>query len=266
MCGQYAIVSKIETIEKKFNVKADPTMEFDVNQIIKPGNFGLVITDRDPKLIQAFTFGFTPSWSKKATYVINARSEGDRNKENDANYKGTKGIISKPFFKKVIRSQRCLVIADAFLEGPTKERLKKPFAVYLKDRVNPFAFAGVWDTWQNPETEEIMQTFAIITVPANGLLAKIPHHRMPVILSPHNHLRYLDSNRPLSDITEILYPYPEEFMNAYPISPDYKEKTDNAREALLPIGQRLRKEYKYKIKDEVKLFGMGESSSRDMRK
>ncbi|MBN1597811.1 MAG: SOS response-associated peptidase [Bacteroidales bacterium] len=265
MCGQYAIVSSIERIEKKFNVKQEPELAFSVNRIVIPGNQGLVITDNEPRLIQSFTFGFTPSWSKKATYIINARSEGDHNKENRMDYNGAKGIITKPFFRKAIRQQRCLVIADCFLEGPTKERLKKPFAVYMKNYERPFAFAGIWDSWKNPDTGKVMNTFAIITSPANKLLAKIPHHRMPVILSPSSYSRYLSTSRPLSDITELLVPYPYEAMNAFPISPAYKKHYDDARLALHPIGQRLEKEYDFKVNEEIKLFGMGELPSRELR-
>lgn len=72
-------------------------------------------------------FGFTPSWGEKKHFAINARAEGDRNKANDPNYNGGFGILQKPFYKSSIRHKRCLVIADAFIEGPKREKLKKPF-------------------------------------------------------------------------------------------------------------------------------------------
>ena len=58
-------------------------------------------------------------------YLFNARAEGDRNNENNEFYSGAKGIITKPSFRKPIRSQRCLVIADAFYEGSKKEKFGK---------------------------------------------------------------------------------------------------------------------------------------------
>ena len=42
-------------------------------------------------------------------------------------------------------------------------------------------FAGLWDTWRADDGTTI-KSFAIITTPANDLIATI-HDRMPVILS-----------------------------------------------------------------------------------
>ncbi len=76
--------------------------------------------------LQLFRFGFTPFWAKRKMYFFNARSEGDYNKENDPNYTGSLGIVNKPAFRLSIRKKRCRIIADAFIEGPKKEKLSKP--------------------------------------------------------------------------------------------------------------------------------------------
>ena len=68
---------------------------------------------------------------------LNARSEGDHNPDNDPRYTGAKGIIQKPSFRKAIRSQRCLVLADAFIEGPFDRKLSEPYLVYLKGKERP---------------------------------------------------------------------------------------------------------------------------------
>jgi putative SOS response-associated peptidase YedK len=265
MCGQYAIVSKIEKIEKSFNVQLKEGLEFESNKIIIPGTKGLVITDKNPRIIQDFIFGFTPTWADKLKYIINARAEGDHNKENSPDYTGGKGIINKPFFRKAIRSQRCLVIADSFIESTGKKELKKSYNVYLKEYVNPIAFAGIWDTWQNKETGEIHDTFAIITTRPNQLMLKIPHERMPVILKPSMFSRYLSTKSPLSDITAMLEPYPAKDMNAYEIATSFYNERNDARKALQPYSQRLDKEYHVKLKQQLKLFGMGESPSREKK-
>lgn len=265
MCGQYAIVSKIEKIEKQFNVAIKEGLEFESNKVILPGTKGLVITDENPRLIQEFTFGFTPVWADKLQYIINARAEGDHNKENSPDYTGGKGIINKPFFRKAIRSQRCLVIADCFVESTGKKEFKKSYNIYLKEHVGPIAFAGIWDTWQNKDTGEIHDTFAIITTRPNQLMLKIPHERMPVILKPSLFSRYLSPKSPLSDITAMLEPYPAKDMNAYEISPTFYKEKEDARIALIPFDQRLNKEYDVQLKQQLKLFGMGESPSREKK-
>ena len=266
MCGQYAIVSKIEKIEKQFNVRAKEDLKSYENKIIVPGTKGLVITDENPKIIQTYTFGFTPNWADKLKYIINARSEGDHNKDNSPDYTGGKGIINKPFFRKAIRSQRCLVIADCFIESTGKKELKKSFNVYLKDHVNPFAFAGIWDRWQEKDTGEIHDTFAIITTRPNNLMLKIPHDRMPVVLNPSSYSRYLSAKSPLSDITAMLEPYAAQDMNAYEIATSFYQERNDAQKALQPMNQRIDKEYNVKLKQQLKLFGMGESPSREKKK
>ena len=55
--------------------------------------------------------------SNEKMNLSNARAEGDSNKDNDQNFRGSKGIILKHEFRKPIRSQRCLIVASAFIEG-----------------------------------------------------------------------------------------------------------------------------------------------------
>jgi putative SOS response-associated peptidase YedK len=266
MCGQYAIVSKIEEIEKKFNVRLREGEPPVTNRIVVPGSKDLVITNEHPRELQGFIFGFTPSWADKPKYIINARVEGSHNKENSPDYKGGKGIISKPFFRKAIRSQRCLVIADSFIESTGKKEQKRSFNVYLKEHPGPFAFAGIWDRWLNEETGELLDTFAIITTRPNQLMLKLPYNRMPVILDPSMYIPYLDKNTPLSDITNILEPYPAQQMNAYEIGSSFYKEREDAHKALQPVSQRIEKETDLNLQQELKLFGMGETPSREKKK
>ena len=183
------------------------------------------------------------------------------NSENDPLYTGSKGIISKPAFRKAIREQRCLIPADAFIEGPEVEKLNKPFLVYLKNKVRPFSLAGVWDQWKNPATGEIISSFAIITTVANILLQKIEHHRCPVILHREDEKKWLSNNIPLSGITELLRPYPGELMNAYPISSRIKDPKIDDPALIQPTGERVMPEYNVQYNKDVRIEGMGSNKN-----
>jgi len=257
MCGRYILVQKLELIEKRFNVSAHSGTEWKPAYNISPGQLAPVITGDNPRELQLFRFGMTPFWAKKDMYIINARAEGDHNKENNANYKGAKGIITKPSFRKPIRSQRCLILADAFIEGTVKEKLSKPFVVYLKKNVRPFAFAGIWDEWTNQETGEIIRSFAIITTSANELLQKLPHHRSPVILDQRSEKKWLNQELPLADVTKLLRSYPSELMNAYPVDAQIKNPKAEGKELLNPIGERVVPEFDTRTKQDIELQGMG---------
>lgn len=256
MCGRYVIISTVREIEKKFNAKLEFNLEPNYN--VGVGQKAPIITAKDPHQIVSSHFGFTPSWSDKKTYIINARAEGDHNRENDPKFKGSKGILKKPFFRKAIRSQRCLVLADAFIEGTTKEKLNHPFLVYLRNKERPFAMAGIYDVWEDKSNNENYSSFAIITCQPNALMQKLPHHRMPVILNPEDQFRYLSNSTPLSEATELLKPFESKKMNAYPISSEIKSPKNNNRSLLSPNGNWVKKERELKKTDQLTLFGMGE--------
>jgi putative SOS response-associated peptidase YedK len=254
MCGRYIVVDTVETIEKRFNTEARE-VQLEMNYNLGPGQMGPVITDAEPRKVQMFLFGMSPSWAKKQMYLCNARAEGDHNSEDDPEYTGAKGIIQKPAFRKPIRSQRCLVIASAFLEGPKDGGLSKPYLVYLQ-KGRPFALAGIWDTWNNADGKTI-HSFAIITTTANKLLQTIGHHRMPVILDEHEEKTWLQRDAPLTDITHLLNQYPHELMNAYPVSPEIKNPRNNRKDLIFPIGERLQPEYEFKVTKNLIKQGWG---------
>lgn len=263
MCGRYTVVSKLSIIEKEFRVDASEVKErFNINPNISHGDQALVITNADPDKVQLFTFGFTPYWAKKRMYVINARSEGDHNKINDPRYTGAKGILSKPMFRVSIRSKRCLVIADAFVEGTTQERLSRPYLVYRRDQKRPFAMAGIWDEWMDPHTGEVVQSFAILTTAPTPLMEQIPHHRSPLVLQEEDEARWLDEELPLSEVTAMLRPFDDAGFNAYPIAATIKSARDKDIHNLMPTGDLLRAEYDYIFYQELDLQGMGQTSAR----
>lgn len=265
MCGRYVTVSSVVKIEKRFNVVAKDHDLFTPNTNVSVGQLAPVITDANPDELSFFQFGLTPSWAKKQMYLFNARAEGDNNEENDPQYAGAKGIISKPAFRQSIRSRRCLVVADCFIEGPEKEKLSKPYVVYLQGGQRPFAFAGIWDVWTNRENGREVHSFGIITTTANAVLQKLGHHRSPVILHRADEVHWLDRELPLGEVTSLLKPFPAQQMNAYAISPEIKNPRANGMDLLQPVGERLFPEYDLEIKQDIELFGMGQTRSRKRR-
>ena len=254
MCGRIVVVDTVEAIEKRFNVEAQ-NVQLEMNFNLGIGQMAPVITDSQPRQLQLFQFGLTPNWAKKQMYLFNARAEGDHNPEDDPNYPGAKGIIQKPAFRKPIRSQRCLVVASAFLEGPKNIGLSKPYLVYLQ-KGRPFALAGVWDTWTDANGNQI-NSFAVVTTTANSLLQSIGHPRMPVILDEEEEKTWLNPDTHLSVITNMLDPYPPELMNAYPISPECKNQKNNHKELIMPQGERLQPEYEFKVTKDIMKEGWG---------
>lgn len=266
MCGRYIVVSKVKTIGQRFNVRVENVDPVQVQMNIGVGMQGFVITGEMPDNLQTMTFGLTPSWATKPMYLFNARSEGDHNKEDDMHYKGAAGIITKPAFRQAIRQRRCLVIADAFLEGSKEDGLSKPWLIYMRNKQRPFAMAGIWETWHNTSTNTTHHGYAIITAPSSDITAAIGHHRSPVILQKEQERTWLDPRTELSEITSMLHAVQSGLMNAYPVSALLKNAQGQDIELLQPIGETIVDESQIKIERHIHLFGMGESRSADRRK
>lgn len=259
MCGRYIIKSKIEIIEQRFELLPSKVVDFKPNFNVSLGDKVPVIASNNPNKLQFFRFGLQPFWSVKPMYLFNARAEGDKNKQNSMTYSGAKEIAMKPAFRKPIRSQRCIVPADAFIEGTTSEKLNKPFVVFMQNnQLNPFAFAGIWDTWLSKDTGELIESFAIITTTSNSLLQRIPHHRSPVILqSREEEALWLDEKTSLSDVLALLRPYPGKKMNAYPISNAIKSPTNKSKDLLKPIGDFLQTHSSIQVDRSIDKSGFG---------
>jgi putative SOS response-associated peptidase YedK len=69
---------------------------------------------------------------------------------------------------------------------------------------SPFVFAGLWEAWKDPSTDDWLRTCLIITGEPNELVAQV-HTRMPVILPEEHHGKRLGEVQN-SDLKELLKP------------------------------------------------------------
>jgi len=242
MCKKFVLASDLQRIEPRFNAKLCPnTPEIPKLYAVSEGDETYIITGQAPHLIQVFKLGMTPFFAHEPMNLINARAEGDKNSRNDPGYTGSNAIFLKPAFRKPIQFQRCLVIADAYYEWSDQN---KPYLVFLQNKKRPFAFAGLYDQWKNPDTKETVFSFTIITTTANPLLQSIGIKRMPVILSRSEEMEWIRASNHLSDVLRLLNAYPYEKMNAYPVSEMVNWKCNNDPSMLNPTGKKQLEEVK----------------------
>jgi len=95
----------------------------------------------------------------------------------------------------------------------------------------PFGLAGPWENWKDPTTGIWVRTFAIITVPSNDLIDRI-HDRMPAILRPQDHDRWLG---PDPDPHDLMITFPSEAMRIWPISKRVNKPENDDPAILEPI-------------------------------
>ncbi|HLZ57997.1 MAG TPA: SOS response-associated peptidase [Ktedonosporobacter sp.] len=219
MCGRFTLTVDINSIARAFNVAPSlqtvpryniaPTQ--DVVAVMSDGGASsptgnsIASTTSGAAHLELLRWGLIPSWAKEESVgsrMINARAET---------------LAEKPSFKRLLRSRRCLILADGFYEWKQEELGgKTPMYITLKDH-EPFAFAGLWDAWKNPEGE-VIRTCTIITTQPNDLVSSI-HNRMPAILSADAREEWLDPG--LQDehiLLPLLGSYPADAMSARPVS------------------------------------------------
>ncbi len=234
---KFVLVSSLEVIEKRFSAKSSPAVvEIPKSYLIGRGDPSYVITD--PNSIHVFKYGLTPHYAQEPLSIMTARAEGTKNKADDPGYSGSKAIFLLPEFKKSIFSQRCIVVADAYYAWSDKNQ---QYLVYLQQKKRPFGFAGLYDTWQHPETRELTTSFAIIATTANEMLQGIGVKRMPVILPLHYETNWLKSSLHLSEILSFLDPFPSKKMNAYPVNGVVNHEVNDVS-LLTPRGDKLQVE------------------------
>ncbi len=146
-------------------------------------------------------WGLIPYWCadpKGGRKPINAKSET---------------VARLQTFREAYRKRRCILPVDGFYEWHSTKGGKQPYAITMNDR-SPFGIAGLWENWKDPATGEWVPTFAILTTPANDLVARI-HGRMPAILNRTGYDRWLGLE---PDPNDLLVPFPSELLAIWPIS------------------------------------------------
>ena len=129
MFERFLLASDFKRIEARFSMAKLPDLvEYKPSYNISVGDKCYVINNNQTKEIQLFEFGLMV----KGDALPFVRSEGDRNVDDNPSYKGSKAIFLKPEYNRLIRYQRCLVLADAFVIGIDD---KKPHLVDRKSVV-----------------------------------------------------------------------------------------------------------------------------------
>jgi putative SOS response-associated peptidase YedK len=220
MCGRYSFTTPIEAVRRLFGVAGGGNLAPRYN--VAPTQAAAVVRldEKTPpgRILDHLTWGLVPSWAKDASMaarMINARAET---------------VAEKPAFRNAFRRRRCLVPADGFYEWRLEGGAKQPYHIGFADR-RPFAFAGLWEHWMGKDGSEIL-SFSIVTTDANELLRPL-HHRMPVILEPEGHARWLD---PATEApVELLHPYRGDGLGFHAVSRHVNNVRNDDPECIAPL-------------------------------
>ena len=88
------------------------------------------------------------------------------------------------------------------------------------------AFAGLWETWTDRSSGEIIESCTILTTAANQVMNRI-HHRMPVMIKPDDYGLWLDGQaHKIDEYSTIFQPLEDSLLKLTPVS-KYVNKAGN---------------------------------------
>ena len=207
MCGRFTLTYDINTIANTFHAQntLSTQAESSPRYNIAPTQGIVAVMQNDTRHLDLLRWGLIPSWAKEESIgskMINARAET---------------LAEKPSFKRLLHTRRCLIVADGFYEWKAETKGPKQPMYFSLQQHEPFAFAGLWDSWKSPDGA-LLRTCTIITTNANELVAPV-HNRMPVILPSTAYDAWLDPTlRDEQELLPLLKPYNAQDMTVRAVS------------------------------------------------
>ena len=224
MCGRFSLIADLRELGERFGFDPDG-LTHPPRYNAAPTQPALAVMNGDGRHAERLSWGLVPSWAKDArvgSRMINARAET---------------LAERPAFRAAFARRRCLVLADGFYEWRRVGSSRIPMRIVMKSG-EPFAFAGLWDSWRDPEGD-VVRSCTIITTEPNELLRPI-HDRMPVILSRDAEPLWLDDDlRDPGLLGNLLSPYPADLMEAYRVSALVNRPSNDGPEVIVPEGEDL---------------------------
>jgi putative SOS response-associated peptidase YedK len=222
MCGRFTVATDPGVLAERFEVELPEDWAPSYNVAPTQDVLGVVRARDARRQLRELRFGLIPHWAKDMKVgfsMINARAETVR---------------SKGAYSGLLERRRALIVADGFYEWRTDpDGRKRPVHYTLADG-GPFAFAGLWASWRDPDAGAWLDSCTIITTTANGLVAPV-HDRMPVILPRAAEAAWLDPELDPAAVDALLVPYPAEEMHAAEASMLVNSVKNDGPELLDPL-------------------------------
>ena len=226
MCERFTLRTGSSELCKQFEVSN--RVEFPPRFNISPIQYVYALRKLNgARVLTLMRWGLVPSWVARM----------DRSFRWHVAFAET--INKKPAFRGCFRHRRCLIPADGYyqwkqdgFEWRNNTINKQPYFVHLKGD-QAFAFAGVWDTWQ--DFDDAMQSCAIVTIKANNLMYQISD-RLPVILHERDYDFWLNpQNTDSNGLHKLLKEYPEQQLELYPVSTRINSPRGQNPELIQPL-------------------------------
>lgn len=228
VCGRFTSRTPIDDIVGHFDVDDVAAPDLGARYNVAPTDEVYAVAEVEGRRrLGSLRWGLVPWWAddpKIGSRMINARAET---------------VATKPAFRKLLRSRRCLIPADGFYEWrkPVGDQPKQAFHIRPAGG-GLVAFAGLWDSWRpklddGSRGDDRLTTCTIITTTAEEPVGVV-HDRMPVVLDPEVWDAWLD---PDLDDEELLRSFlrPMAGLELVPVSDAVNNVRNDGPELLDPV-------------------------------
>jgi putative SOS response-associated peptidase YedK len=191
MCYSNSSTSKNIDLAKRYKKAVDSIPEKSPIYFASAFTFPIwrIITkENDIKLMR---WGLVPAWFRGQNELEIAKTTFNARIET---------LSEKASFKSLVNSSRCIIPSTGFFEWKHENKQKIPHFIYpTSDSV--LSLAGLYDIWMNPKSNEILNSFTIITSEANDFMAEIHNSkkRMPLILNANDEENWLNGEGEIND-------------------------------------------------------------------
>lgn len=228
MCGRFTMAIDSEDLRTELALGQMPP-DWEKRYNIAPSQDVATVPDPDNRDVVWMRWGLVPFWAKDPSIgnkMINARAET---------------VAEKPSFRNSFKNKRCLILANGFYEWRKSGGQSIPFYFQLKGG-EPFAFAGLWDDWENKGVSSMpglpgLTTCTLITTSANEDVRAV-HPRMPVVLTKETMWDWLEEDDP-KILESLLRPLPAGSLIAYQVSRDVNSPQNQGEYLVEPIEEGL---------------------------
>ena len=224
MCGRFTMSIDSEDLRTQLALGQMP-LDWEKRYNIAPSQDVPTVPFSESRDVVWMKWGLVPFWAKDPSIgykMINARAET---------------VAEKPSYRSSFRNKRCLILADGFYEWRKDGKLSIPYYFQLEGG-EPFAFAGLWDDWENKGVSSLpglpgLTTCTLITTDANEDVKPV-HPRMPVILTKDTMWDWLDENNPVA-LLNLLKPLPDGSLTAHQVSRDVNSSQSQGEYLTEPV-------------------------------
>lgn len=228
MCGRMVLTRSANEVAEYFEAELVPDEPaFGPRFNVAPSQSILAVRQEvgQPRRVGPLHWGLIPFWVKDRSdfsLMINARSET---------------AASKPSFRAALRKRRCLVPADGFYEWARRAKgapAEGPFYFHGAE-ASLLAIAGLWESWVDRESGEVVESCALLTGAANALMSPI-HHRMPILVERQDWGDWLDGEQEDPALLErMLEPAPEDRLQVFQVGRYVNQARNEGPECLEPL-------------------------------